>query len=1024
MTRLFVEGQEVDLSQDLSHQLTFAVDDLINIDSKSTSFSKTIIIPGTANNNKLFGNIFENSNSNFYDPGNPNIYYDFNAIRPAQARIEINGLQAMKGVLRLLGITIDNDNVEYEVALFGELGGFVAALGNRRLQDLDFSAYNQNWNKDNIIASWQENQVVTANYSYEITGNILKITNGDFSLGIFTTGSTMLLQGTSSNDGVYVIVGRSFNPFSARVYLYVQGLFPASESSTTTLTLTKIINNRGHGVAFPLIDYGAVSGDKIDYDFSAFRPALFVKEYMDKIITGADYSYTSNFFNTNFFNQLIIPNNDDKLYKFDSTNYVTASSSDYGYNWYLNDPVTTQGVEISNLDYFPFEVVDNITQFIATNSNGVYTANVTSTRNVKCKLKIRLGITHNAIMYVKQSIFGVSVPSFKLEFNAPDRVRYYDLPKVYKATGYNQVGILGNEYIVEIDDEFETSINNGDEFKFQIRLNYVYGGGIHDDKYDIDFDIIEAKLTIDQNPAGYIPLNYDELLEINDYIPKNIFQKDFFTSIMKLFNLMVFEDKAKSKHLLIEPNPYFYKTQPSSFIDWSYKINRAKPIQIKPMSEISARYYNFKYKDDSDFYNDKYKKKYNETYGNRIFDNRIEFAKDDNNTEIIFSPSVLVGYKQDDNNIDKVVTTIFKKSGNTEETTPFNIRILYINKIDDVYTWNILVNNSSVQSLTNYLYAGHFDDPFNPQLDINFGATKELYYPAPIGGTGNNAFNMFYSPYMAEITDKDSRLVTAEIYLTETDIFNLDFSRYILVDGVLYRLVKIMDWTPGDLCKVQLLRVINTTYIPDADMNQGRPIGDNPRERIWTTENHLGRYFNNGDVIPLAESDADVLQYLAEKKPFCCWFNYDSVNYWEYGLYYSVDAITDPRGLAPTGYRIPTKDDYLQLIRYVANDEGATQCDSNPLETTGTDYWSSNTGTDDYGFSAKGSGYVIYNGTDVEFRTLKEQSFLWSQTQEKFGANYYQNHLNIIDNDITDIKNVQVDDVNQFLYNIRFVKEI
>jgi hypothetical protein len=129
MTRIFIENQELDLTKDFSQQTTYAVDDLNNVDSKSTSFTKTIVLPGTANNNRLLGNIFEFSNSNFTADIAPNVNYNFNASKSAQARMEINGLQVMKGVLRLLEIIIDGDYIEYEVALFGELGGFYNCMG-------------------------------------------------------------------------------------------------------------------------------------------------------------------------------------------------------------------------------------------------------------------------------------------------------------------------------------------------------------------------------------------------------------------------------------------------------------------------------------------------------------------------------------------------------------------------------------------------------------------------------------------------------------------------------------------------------------------------------------------------------------------------------------------------------------------------------------------------------------------------------------------------------------------------------
>ena len=77
MIRLFIEGQELDVNEGFTHQITYAVDDINNIDSKSTAFSKTIILPGTANNNKLLGNIFEFGNANLTNDDGLNVGYNF-----------------------------------------------------------------------------------------------------------------------------------------------------------------------------------------------------------------------------------------------------------------------------------------------------------------------------------------------------------------------------------------------------------------------------------------------------------------------------------------------------------------------------------------------------------------------------------------------------------------------------------------------------------------------------------------------------------------------------------------------------------------------------------------------------------------------------------------------------------------------------------------------------------------------------------------------------------------------------------
>ena len=68
-------------------------------------------------------------------------------------------------------------------------------------------------------------------------------------------------------------------------------------------------------------------------------------------------------------------------------------------------------------------------------------------------------------------------------------------------------------------------------------------------------------------------------------------------------------------------------------------------------------------------------------------------------------------------------------------------------------------------SQTQYPYAGHFDDPFNPTLDINFGLVREVFYDdtlEDITVTDNNLYNKYHSKFIREITDKDSKLVECE----------------------------------------------------------------------------------------------------------------------------------------------------------------------------------------------------------------------------------------------------------------------
>jgi hypothetical protein len=333
------------------------------------------------------------------------------------------------------------------------------------------------------------------------------------------------------------------------------------------------------------------------------------------------------------------------------------------------------------------------------------------------------------------------------------------------------------------------------------------------------------------------PVSVNDSLVMADVIPKGIFQRDFFASIVKMFNMYVVEDTFRPKHLIIKPYIEYYdfdgqsllaiddfnsllQVNPTDFLlitdgtiqylDWSYKVDRSKPMRLKPMSELNGRYFEFKYKSDTDYYNEQYQKKFNESYGTRLEDSGYDFAKEKQTAEVIFSPTPLVGYEGD----HKVFSTIFKLNNSVEDATDHNIRIMQAKKVTGVTGYAVKNGGTTIQTLTTYGYAGHLDDPDAPNADLNFGVPQELFFELATDYPTANLFNAYWSEYVAEITDKDSKLLSLYIYLKAKDIFNLDFAKLIYIDGALWRLNNIQDFNPMDIntSKAEFLKVIETTY--------------------------------------------------------------------------------------------------------------------------------------------------------------------------------------------------------------------
>ena len=673
-TEIYIDGYELDLTKNISAEFTYAIDEIQDFATRNTSFSKTIILPGNDNNNKLFGNIFEFGISNTYNQAEPNVGYNFNATKSVPCIILVDKIQIFKGVLRLLEIIIDGKSIEYEVVVFGELGGFITALGNNKLEDINFGIADTAWTYTNIANSWD--------------------------------------------------------------------------------------NISGTGVYFPLIDYGNESTNKVDFSFDAFRPALYVKQYLAKILDGSGYTYDFPLLSTSLMNRLVIPHNQKELTKNTAVALLATTK--------LNNYTSAAG----NVEF------DILTagNFTITGSGSDFTYN--SATPLAGSLTLNVSGTINAIS--PSSDFTVQLR----KNGTPISVVTYTTP----GSGYNFNAILSLASI---------SLVNTDTLDVDLVGNFS------------DLDIEQGTFNITSNNPTETIVNYGEDIVIDDTIPKGIFQKDFFASIVKMFNLYVYEDKLVEKKLIIKPFIDFYD---GTKIDWTDKVDRGSVIRIKPMSEFTARYYDYKYKPDNDFYAENYRKKYNEGYGDFIFDSENEFVKEVDATELIFAGTVLTQLT----GTDKIYSTIYKKSNANaaEDKMDSVIRILLAKKVSSVTTWAMKNGATTLASYTAYGYAGHVDDPKNPQEDISWGSPRELFF-STASYTAANLFNGYWSEYIAEITDKDSKLLTCSLKLNEVDIYNLDFSKLIYIDGSLWRLNKVLDYNPMDFntTKVELLKVIELTYV-------------------------------------------------------------------------------------------------------------------------------------------------------------------------------------------------------------------
>jgi hypothetical protein len=145
---------ELDLFDSVPIPIVKSINDIENIADRKSDFSKTITLPGTQNNNDIFSNIF-NLNRSVVNTQTYNFAPDFNPSLKADAILYKNGVVILQGYLQLVNINVvDEYEIEYEIIIIGRTANLFQDLGEKKLNELDLSAYNHTWNRANIEASW------------------------------------------------------------------------------------------------------------------------------------------------------------------------------------------------------------------------------------------------------------------------------------------------------------------------------------------------------------------------------------------------------------------------------------------------------------------------------------------------------------------------------------------------------------------------------------------------------------------------------------------------------------------------------------------------------------------------------------------------------------------------------------------------------------------------------------------------------------------------------------------------------
>jgi len=341
-------------------------------------------------------------------------------------------------------------------------------------------------------------------------------------------------------------------------------------------------------------------------------PAISVKKYLDKIVSGAGFTYVSDFLTSQWFKQLIVPYGVSGVPYL--TNDVIQSSLYYiGLSGGVQDIAdgTIQRLNLGKNTPLPY--------FDGGNYNEAsYRWNVTITATYNIQVRV------NVFNFIPISPF------------AP--FAYDQTMRVYlRKNGSTDTKIIEYTWIGS-DGRLEKQLSG------VLQMPLVNG----------DYIEVWADYSVDSptpiSPPPYIRFYTDGTYWLNQFsgtplmqpgfnwtmnetiVPK-VKQSDFLMYLVRMFNLFIMPDKDDPKKLYIEPFSDFYDN--STYLDWTSRWDVEKGYEVVPCGYMNPKTYKFNYKDAGGYFEKRYQSAYQSSYGSRTYISSNEFSNGEQSEDVV-----------------------------------------------------------------------------------------------------------------------------------------------------------------------------------------------------------------------------------------------------------------------------------------------------------------------------------------------------------------------------------------------------
>ena len=811
---------ELDITDhsDFPLALTFQISDFKDLTSTSGDYSKTFKIPATKNNNNILKHLYI-----------PNVNIDNTVTDRKSCRILFNNLYSLVGLIQVDGVGGYGETPSYyNCVFFGSNLNWADKIQDTYMDTIDWGDDGENltYNKDSIVATWQHEDCNNASNSpivYPITSY------GDYNeLG---QARTIQLLDTYGEQGGWGSTYTGYFGFTNSGLGYGTPP-PVSDwrpSVFVKSTLDKI---------FAQIGGNANGGYTINSAFmetDMFKKLVWLLpnfKYNNTEQRELEYSYGNHFTGEGLISSLLInPTNDqydpNSFSEFTSVIDLNDASSDFVLNINTDNTGWDSTTGIFTVQEYG-EYITTLNNFGLFATRDVYNGGSLEVDYAKIQLQVQTVGHSGSSSWV--SISEVETGSFYDSGSSP----------LSGNASHSFTGQIDNTRYLNKDDKLRlvlfvkarTSAFAGNEITLHLfgssTPNSATTSGNANGQYGIEL-----------NP---LYVEYGQTYNLTDVMNPDYKQIDFVKGVAHAFNLQMTTDET-TRTVNIEPFDSFYKPYGDA-IDWTYKLDRSSEINDKWLKSDLKRTLVFKYKSDNadakveargiEYFNDIQDEfPYREILPNT-------FKKGASTFENPFFAGTYNAKDRDTISNSTFNDTAYSACLWTENTYATNInrptkgydflpRLLYWNKYSPdpsnlnskrafTQTWanSIGIVSAGVTGSTGLLSTvypqatmANKDSTTSPVL--SYGNVNVRDYDDVTGiytyyRAGKGLFDTYYRN-MFESIKRSPRLRTVSISLGISDIIDLDFTKLVYIDGVYWRINKVIDYNPNsnDSTKVELI---------------------------------------------------------------------------------------------------------------------------------------------------------------------------------------------------------------------------